>query len=68
MAARQSTLRKPKSQPKIRITSYPDGYERLMELAEKRGYSRKALTALLLSAVVARAASRSRKRKAVCRG
>ena len=42
----------------------PQQITRLLELAEKRGYSARALTALTLSAIVAHT-SRPRRRKAV---
>ena len=69
MASKKLTRPRRKSQPRITITSHPDGFERLLELAEKRGYSERALAALLLSAVAAKANRRhaQRRRKAVRR-
>lgn len=69
MASKQSTVRTSNHQPRVRIHSYPAGYERLLELAEKRGYSGQALLALGLSAIVAHAnrTRRSRKGRVVTR-
>jgi hypothetical protein len=58
MMSRHSTARKPKTQPVIKITGYPAGYERLLELAAKRGYSDLALAGLLASAIAAKEVKR----------
>jgi len=69
MSNTKSTARKQKSQPIIKITSYPAGYERLLEAAAKRGYSDLALAGLLASAIAAkevkRMAQKQSARKAV---
>lgn len=69
MPSSNSTSRRRKAQPRVIITSYPDNCEHLLELAERRGYSVHALTALLLSASAAEASLRRarRQRKAVLR-
>jgi hypothetical protein len=63
MAIRNFKPRRRKTQPRVTITSYPDGYERLLELAEKRGYSQRALAALVASAIAAEVALRRARRQ-----
>jgi hypothetical protein len=65
MPKRNSTTHRRKAQPKVTITAYPDGYERLLELAERRGYSERALTALLASAIAAQVSLRPRRQRKI---
>lgn len=64
MSKRKVTTTRRKAQPVIKIVSYPAEYERLLELAAKRGYSDLALAGLLASAMAAREVKRLMQKQA----